>query len=72
MIHLKHYTKKDYQTTVPVSNPRGQEVTYPFQWLLYKPQAHAVEPFQTNQASRNDNTTRSGDRTHAGATPSSS
>lgn len=45
------------QTTVlPVV--RGSEVSYPFQWMLFKPQAHAIAPFQTNQPSRNENVER--------------
>ena len=44
-------------TTIPVG--RGQETTpYAFQWLLYKPQLHAVEPFRTNEPSRQTNTSR--------------
>jgi hypothetical protein len=34
------------------------ETTYPFQWLLFKPQLHACAPFETNQPSRCDNTQR--------------
>jgi hypothetical protein len=55
----KHFNKKDMQTatTIPAAKG-GVETTYPFQWLLFKPQNHAVVPFQTNQASRNENTSR--------------
>jgi hypothetical protein len=44
------------QTEIPVA--KGYETTFPFQWLLFKPQLHAVEPFVTNQATLNENTTR--------------
>lgn len=53
------------KTTVQTSVPKESENTYPFQWLLYKPQLHAVEPFEVNKATRKENTARSGDRTHA-------
>jgi hypothetical protein len=46
--------QKNY--TLPVA--KGHEVNYPFQWLLFKPQLHAVEPFVTNQTTRNENTKR--------------
>lgn len=49
-------TKWQEKSTIPVA--KGQETTYPFQWLLFKPQLHAVEPFETNQATRNANSTR--------------
>ncbi len=38
-------------TSVPVEK-QGKETTYPFQWLLFKPQSHAVVPFPTNEQSR--------------------
>jgi hypothetical protein len=56
-------TKSQETTTIPVA--KGHETTYPFQWLLFKPQLHAVEPFEINKASRNVNTARSETRTHA-------
>jgi hypothetical protein len=49
--------KEKVQTSVPKESLN----TYPFQWLLYKPQLHAVEPFDVRQASRNENTQRVGD-----------
>jgi len=59
MIQLKKYVKEDMKTqvTVPLKK-QGEETTYPFQWMLYKPQAHAVTPFETNKSSRDANTTR--------------
>ncbi len=59
------YTKTEMQSTVTLPVARGVETTYPFQWLVFRPQAHAVEPFVTNVATRNENTARSGVRTHA-------
>ncbi len=65
-VELKKYNKKEMQTPVNVPAAKGGvETTYPFQWLVFKPQAHAVEPFEMNKATRGDNTARSGDRTHA-------
>lgn len=46
--------KEKIDTTVPKESVN----TYPFQWLLFKPQLHAVEPFETNMASRGENTQR--------------
>lgn len=46
--------------TVQTTVPRESVNSYPFQWLLYKPQQHAVEPFQTNVAARGENTQRVG------------
>ncbi len=47
------------QTIVEIPTAKGGvETTYPFQWLLMKPQAHAVEPFSMNEATRNENTER--------------
>jgi hypothetical protein len=54
----KKFTRSEYKTQTAIPVAKGQETTYPFQWLLFKPQAHAVEPFVTNQASRNGNTAR--------------
>jgi hypothetical protein len=65
-VQLKKYDKKDMSTEVTIPAAKGGvETSYPFQWLLFKPQAHAVEPFETNRATRGVNTARSGDRTHA-------
>jgi hypothetical protein len=60
IVQTKLFDRKGYkeQTTIPIA--KGQETSYPFQWLLFKPQAHAVEPFVTNQASRNENSVRAG------------
>ena len=64
-VNLVHYEKEKFQSKTEVSVPKEKENTYPFQWLLFKPQNHAVMPFDTNKTSRNENTARNGDRTHA-------
>ena len=61
----KKFDRESYKTQNAIPVAKGQETTYPFQWLLFKPQLHAVEPFVTNEASRNVNTARNGVRTHA-------
>ena len=66
IVQPKKYEKKEMQTSVTIPAAKGGvETSYPFQWMLYKPQTHAVAPFETNMASRGENTARSGDRTHA-------
>lgn len=66
VVQPKKYEKKDMSTQVTIPSAKGGvETSYPFQWLVYKPQAHAVAPFEMNMASRGENTARSGDRTHA-------
>jgi len=37
---------------------KEKENTYPFQWLVFKPQQHAIEQFTMNEPSRNANTER--------------
>lgn len=54
----KKFDRNGYKTKTDIPVAKGQETVYPFQWLLFKPQAHAVEPFAINQASRNANTAR--------------
>jgi hypothetical protein len=66
VVQPKKYEKKEMSTEVTIPAAKGGvETSYPFQWLVFKPQAHAVEPFEMNKASRNENTARSGGRTHA-------
>jgi hypothetical protein len=43
------------KTEVPAQKV-GTECSYPFQWLLFKPQAHAIPVFETQQQTRLDNT----------------
>ena len=56
----KKFERNTYKTQTEIPVAKGQETSYPFQWLLFKPQLHAVEPFVTNQASRNGNSVRAG------------
>jgi hypothetical protein len=59
VVQPKKYTRERFQQQAEIPAAKGGvEVTWPFQWLLFKPQAHAVPVFETNQASRNDNTQR--------------
>jgi len=60
IVQPKKYTRERFQQEAQVPNAKGGvEVTWPFQWLLFKPQAHACAPFEANCASRNENTQRS-------------
>jgi hypothetical protein len=60
IVQTKKYTRERFQQEAQVPTAKGGvEVTWPFQWMLFKPQAHAVPVFETNAASRNDNTQRS-------------
>lgn len=60
IVQPKKYTRERFQQQANVPTAKGGvEVSYPFQWMLFKPQAHAVPVFETNQASRNENTQRS-------------
>ena len=53
------YVKETMQSTVQIPAAKGGvETTYPFQWLLMKPQAHAVEPFVVNESARGGNVER--------------
>jgi hypothetical protein len=50
-------SKQKHSETIPIG--RSADTTpYWVQWLVMKPQNHAVEPCQTQQPSRNVNTTR--------------
>ena len=59
IVQPKNYDKTSMQTQAQIPVAKSREVTYPFQWLLFKPQLHAVEPFTTNKPSRETNTIRS-------------
>ena len=58
----KKFERDAYTTKTEIPVAKGRESTYPFQWLLFKPQLHAVEPFVTNETSRHANTARSGEQ----------
>jgi hypothetical protein len=60
IVQPKKYTRERFQQQAQIPTAKGgMEVTYPFQWMLFKPQAHAVPVFETNAPSRGDNTQRS-------------
>jgi len=60
IVQPKKYTRERFQQQAEIPAAKGgTEVTWPFQWMLFKPQAHAVPVFETNRASRNENTRRS-------------
>lgn len=65
---LKPFVKEHMQTEVTIPAAKDNETSRAFQWMLFKPQLHAVTPFETNKASRDGNTARSGDRTHTDTT----
>jgi hypothetical protein len=59
VVQPKKYTRERFQQQAQIPAAKGgMEVTYPFQWMLFKPQAHAVPVFETNQPSRGTNTQR--------------
>jgi hypothetical protein len=51
----RHASRETF--TLPIGRG-GETAPYAFQWLLYRPQAHAIEPFVTRQAARDINTAR--------------
>jgi hypothetical protein len=57
-MEVKKFSKDASKTTFVLPNPKESQTTYPFQWLLMKPQAHAVTPFETNVNTRDINTIR--------------
>lgn len=62
IVQTKPFERASQKQTTEVPVGRGNETTpYAFQWLLYKPQLHAVEPFQTNEPARSLNTVRAPD-----------
>lgn len=55
----KKFEKDAMKTQVEVPKARDEaSSSRAFQWMLYKPQAHAVTPFPVNQDTRNENTRR--------------
>jgi hypothetical protein len=52
------YSKSEMQSKVTLPVAKGVETTYPFQWLVFRPQAHAIEPFVVREATRGGNTAR--------------
>ena len=59
IVQTKRFDRPSQKQTTTIPVARGQETSpYAFQWLLYKPQLHAVEPFRTNEPARQTNTSR--------------
>ena len=56
----KPFNREQAKTEAPVSRPKDADSNRFVQWLLYKPQLHAVEPFRTNEPTRMANGTRTG------------
>ena len=52
----KKFTREKFETTV--SRPKDTDSNRFVQWLIFKPQLHAVEPFRVNEATRATNTRR--------------
>jgi hypothetical protein len=48
---LTQFSRTGAQQKMDVVPTSGQEVNR-FTWLLYRPQAHAVRPFESDQSSR--------------------
>jgi hypothetical protein len=60
IVPTKKFDKDAMKTVVEVPKARDEsESTRAFQWMLFKPQAHAVTPFSTQEDTRGNNTTRS-------------
>lgn len=51
----KKFNREATKATMPDAKPREEGV---FQWMLFKPQAHAVAPFPANENARDANKTR--------------
>lgn len=58
MVPTKKYEKQNMKEQTTVSRPKETENNYSFQWLIFKPQSHAITPFQINEASRDNNKER--------------
>ena len=50
---LTLFKKKDSQQTVVVPPTSGQELNR-FDWLVFRPQAHAIRPFDSDQSARQE------------------
>ena len=50
------FVKNDMQKEAVVSVPKERDTSdRAFQWMLFRPQAHAIEPFKTQTQTRLDN-----------------
>jgi hypothetical protein len=54
----RKYDKEAMQTTATLPAEKTGKESSPFQWMLYKPQAHAIAPFDTHTQSRLENSVR--------------
>ena len=59
VVQPKSFSRDAAKQHVEVKIAKDNETMYPFQWLLFRPQAHAIQPFETNSSSRDMNTKRS-------------
>ena len=61
IVEPKKYTRERFQQTAEIPAAKGgvESSANIFQWMLFKPQAHAIPVFEMNQSSRADNTQRS-------------
>jgi hypothetical protein len=50
---LTLFKKKDSQQTVVVPPTSGKELNR-FDWLVFRPQAHAIRPFDSDQSARQE------------------
>jgi len=50
---LTQFSRTNSQQTMTVPPTSGQDVNR-FTWLVYRPQAHAIRPFDANQSARQD------------------
>jgi hypothetical protein len=55
IVQPKKFVKETFQTKIEASVPSEQTMSYPFQWMLFKPQLHAIAPFETNTNTRHSN-----------------
>ena len=59
IVQPKKFDRDAMKTAVDIPKARDEGwSSRAFQWMLFKPQAHAVTPFPVNEATRNDNTSR--------------
>lgn len=63
----KKFTRETFQTNTEVSRPKDTDSNRFVQWLIFKPQLHAVEPFRTNEATRATNTRRTDTQQSSGS-----
>jgi|FreactcultureFD7_1027221.scaffolds.fasta_scaffold00517_17 hypothetical protein len=57
-METKKFHREASKTAITLPNPKESQNNYAFQWLLRKPQAHAVEPFKVHENTRHANTIR--------------